>query len=426
MTRHITTRTRIFLTLLSPLALLSVIAGVFFFSGSAENAAKAFLAASKYNYELSFPFFLALISFSLVMVALCYGAASLIAEPLEEVANIMVSLADGKTKLRIGNTLRRDEIGDIARAATSFRQSVYMVQSMLAEKSGEIAAKEKSKAQMKELLTGFSRRSADIIDNLGNTSTWMASTSHMLKNLALETNQNSSTIAGAASQADLSAKNVEAAARTLLRSSGKISHILNTAAERHTAIENAASKAQEPAQQAGSSAARIEHFAEWISDIADQLSAIAMNTTLEALHNKGEAEQSLTAFAGSIKDLADQTRRASQDLGTLGITAKMQTRHALQTLQRIGGAVKRAGDSLSDLSPIVREQELLATRIARNIREVSQGAAEASLKIVAVNDTTAASSTAAHSVLKVADRVSSQSSSMRAEINALMRNLNIV
>ena len=165
----------------------------------------------------------------------------------------------------------------------------------------------------------------------------------------------------------------------------------------------------------GGSIDQITGIVKTIETIASQTNLLALNATIEAAR-AGDAGKGFAVVANEVKHLANQTAKATEEIGTQINAVQSVTRDAVGAIQGIGKTISAITENASAISAAVEEQTLATGEIARNVQQASTGTREVTSSIELVKDGATTTGTAAHEVLVTADDLSKQSDSLASEV----------
>ena len=144
----------------------------------------------------------------------------------------------------------------------------------------------------------------------------------------------------------------------------------------------------------GDSSNEIGEVVKVITSIADQTNLLALNATIEAAR-AGEAGKGFAVVANEVKELANQTARATEDISQKVETIQIDSKESVDAIQKISVVIEKINDISNSIAGAVEEQTATTNEIVRNISEASQGSNEISTNIVGVADAARETSKAA-------------------------------
>ena len=309
-------------------------------------------------------FVVAALLLSLVGAAVSIAWARGISGRLGRLTRALTGLAEGDLRVSVPADDQRDEIG---RAGEALTTAVGQLRDLVAGISGsshEVAAASGRMAQIAGQLTG----SAD----------------------------SASAQAGmAATAADQVSRNIHTVAASSEEMGSSISEISRNAQDAARATGNSvelAAEASDVIAQLGRSSAQISDVVKTITSIAEQTNLLALNATIEAAR-AGDAGKGFAVVATEVKDLAQATARATEDVIGRVHAIESDTRSAIDAIAGITEAISRVDSFQSAIAAAVEEQSATTAETARNVSEAASGSSDIanSLGVVAeAADTTRA------------------------------------
>ncbi|WP_307798595.1 methyl-accepting chemotaxis protein [Actinoplanes flavus] len=246
----------------------------------------------------------------------------------------------------------RDEIGVMAagldRSLDKLRQSMRTI----AEEAGGLAT-------ASDQLAGVSARIADAADDTGRQSTSASAE-------ADEISRNVQTVAAGSEEMGLSIR--------------EISRNTSEAAQIASVAVTEAARATGTIRQLGESSAEIGNVIKLITSIAEQTNLLALNATIEAAR-AGDAGKGFAVVASEVKDLAQETARATEDIHHRVNAIQQDTGGAVEVINRISEVIAQINDFQTTIASAVEEQTATTGEISRSIAEVAAGSSRIAANI---------------------------------------------
>jgi methyl-accepting chemotaxis protein len=324
--------------------------------------------------------------FVTAMITLLNGALyRLIATPVARLTAVMRALACGDNSSEIPAVDRRDEIGEMARAVEVFRRNSIENEQLRAQQERDREQAEEARRKALETMAEtVERETRTAVDRIAERSKAMNQSAGSMAESAVLVNGNAQSVASAAAQALANAQTVASATEQLTASIGEIStQIAQATVVSRTAVEQER-HTQAAIQQLNQAVGEIGAAATLINSIASQTNLLALNATIEAAR-AGEAGKGFAVVAGEVKNLANQTAQATEDI--TGQIARVQagTAAAIGAVEAIGSAIRNM-DQISDgVAAAMEEQSAATQEIARTISETAHAAQEVSIRIAEVS-----------------------------------------
>ena len=182
---------------------------------------------------------------------------------------------------------------------------------------------------------------------------------------------------------------------------------------------NQARRTNEQVSELSKAAARIGDVVELINAIAGQTNLLALNATIEAAR-AGEAGRGFAVVASEVKALAEQTAKATGEIGQQIGGIQSATQESVGAIKEISATIERLSEIASTIAAAVEEQGAATQEISRNVQHASQGTKDVSTNIVEVQRGANETGSASSEVLSAAQALSSDSNRLKAEVSRFL------
>ncbi len=157
---------------------------------------------------------------------------------------------------------------------------------------------------------------------------------------------------------------------------------------------------------------QVRRFAEQIDTIAQRTNLLALNATIEAAR-AGEAGKGFAVVAQEVKNLANQTAKATEEISTQISAVQEETEGAVGAIQKSGTIISEINDISTTIASAVEEQGVSTQEIARNVQQAAQGTQEVNSNITGVTEAANQTGSAATQVLASSGELARQAESLR-------------
>ena len=166
-------------------------------------------------------------------------------------------------------------------------------------------------------------------------------------------------------------------------------------------------------------ASRIGDVVELINTIAGQTNLLALNATIEAAR-AGEAGRGFAVVASEVKALAEQTAKATGQIGQQISGIQSATHDSVTAIREISGTIEKLSEIFSTIAAAVEEQGAATQEIARNVQQAAQGTHEVSSNITDVQRGASDTGSASSQVLLAAQSLSKDSNRLKLEVGKFL------
>ena len=340
--------------------------------------------------------------------------------PIRMMTGTMQALAGGDASVAVPARAYRNEIGAMAAAVQVFKDNLIHARQLESEATeARLAAEAQRKAGLRQMAEAFERAVGGIIGQVSAAATELQATAQIMTATATQTASQSTTVAAAAEQAASNVNTVAAAAEELGTSVQEIGRQVDGSAKLAQGAVAEAGQTGRLVQELSGAVARIGDVVGLISNIAGQTNLLALNATIESAR-AGEAGRGFAVVASEVKALAEQTAKATEEIGGQIARIQASTGEAVAAIGSIAVRIQEINGVATSIAAAVEQQGAATQEIVRNVGQAAAGAGEVTSNIAGVADAADETGKAAGQVLDAATALSRQSEHLTAEVGRFL------
>jgi methyl-accepting chemotaxis protein len=344
-----------------------------------------------------------------------------IARPMRALSVSMEELAGGNFAVVLPGLGRKDELGAVAGAVEKFKVVSEQKSRQEAEakiKQDQIAAQQR-KADMVKLADSFEAAVGEIVETVSSASTELEASAGTLTSTAERAQEVTTKVAAASEEASTNVQSVASATEELSSSVNEISRQVQESARMAGEAVDQARVTNDRVSELSKAAARIGDVVELINTIAGQTNLLALNATIEAAR-AGEAGRGFAVVASEVKALAEQTAKATGEIGQQITGIQAATQESVGAIKEISGTIERLSEIASTIAAAVEEQGAATQEISRNVQQAAHGTQQVSSNITDVQRGASETGSASSQVLSAAQSLSSDSNRLKLEVGKFL------
>ena len=300
-----------------------------------------------------------------LIIALIVGAVALsllvvlfvsrsIVGPLRRTVDVLARLAEGRLDQRL-EVRSRDEMGAMG-------GSLNTALERLAGAMGEIGIN---------------------VETLASSSEELAAVAKTVNESAERSSDQALAASSAAEEISVNISTIAAGSEEIGASISEIARSTSNAADVAAGAVTSTAEAGRIVNQLGASSAEINHVVKLITSIAEQTNLLALNATIEAAR-AGEAGKGFAVVAAEVKDLAQETAQATEDISTRVNAIQADSTAAVTAIEAISDVIQQINDTQTAIAAAVEQQTATTAEMSRNVTEVAVGSADISANVSGV------------------------------------------
>ena len=382
---------------------------------AAQNAADNFSSA------------FAMLAFILLAAVLVGAVVSflLIRDVSAGIASIvkpMQALGQGDLTAEVPHQGEKTEIGAMADTLQVFKEA------LIAKKAADEAAAADAEAKIERgrrvdaITRNFETMIGEIVQTVSSASTQLEAAAGTLSSTATRSQELTTTVASASEEASTNVQSVASATEELSSSVTEISRQVQESARMASDAVGQARSTNDRVSELSKAAARIGDVVELINTIAGQTNLLALNATIEAAR-AGEAGRGFAVVASEVKALAEQTAKATGEIGQQITGIQAATQDSVNAIKEISNTIERLSEISSTIAAAVEEQGAATQEISRNVQQAAQGTHQVSANITDVQRGATETGSASTQVLSAAKELSGDSSRLKVEVSKFLESV---
>ncbi|EFH10133.1 methyl-accepting chemotaxis protein [Pseudoroseomonas cervicalis] len=311
------------------------------------------------------------------------------------------------------------EIAQMAEALAQCRDGLQRADALQAQQEAENQRRLARGEAIEALLRRFDSEASRNLDDVGRAVQLVQGSAQDINQAAEQSSRLVRNVMGAADDASANVQTVAASAEELAASIAEVARqVSESAAVARRAGEDA--RATDGAVQSLSEAARsIGDVVDLITDIAGRTNLLALNATIEAAR-AGDAGKGFAVVASEVKNLANQTARATEQISQQINSMQGETGRAVQAIGSIARTITEMERITTQVAAAAEEQATATQEIGRAVAEAARGTQEVTRNTGAVGEAAQRTGQVAEQLRGAASGMAEQASALRRRIEALL------
>ncbi|WP_407165582.1 methyl-accepting chemotaxis protein [Bradyrhizobium sp. ORS 111] len=331
----------------------------------------------------------------------------------------MQALGRGDLTAVVPHQGEKTEIGTMADTLQVFKEALVAKKAADEAAAADAEAKIERGRRVDAITRNFEQMIGEIVQTVSSASTQLEASAGTLSSTATRSQELTSAVAAASEEASANVQSVASATEELSSSVTEISRQVQESARMASDAVGQARSTNDRVSELSKAAARIGDVVELINTIAGQTNLLALNATIEAAR-AGEAGRGFAVVASEVKALAEQTAKATGEIGQQISGIQAATQESVGAIKEISSTIERLSEISSTIAAAIEEQGAATQEISRNVQQAAQGTQQVSANITDVQHGATETGSASTQVLSAAQSLSGDSSRLRVEVGTFL------
>ena len=346
----------------------------------------------------------------------------IISRPLNTMVNVTGALAEGNLDVDIGNN-RGDEIGKMYQALAVFQANLRRSKELeLEADENRKQAEQDRKSEMRRLADEFDKVVGSIVTRQAELCAQMEQNSSHLAAKAGETVERSVAVSASTQQANANVQAVASATEELSASIREISSQVTSAARLATEANQEVELTSQSVADLQRVLQEVGSVTRLINDIAEQTNLLALNATIEAAR-AGEAGKGFAVVAAEVKDLANQTAKATEEIDRQLTNMENAANRSIGATETVANKVLEITEQTTAMAAATDQQSAATSEIAQNVNEAATGTSHVSKDIETVSGIAQETGDLAASVQAMIVDMNNQNRELQEKANAFINHV---
>ncbi|WP_022721810.1 methyl-accepting chemotaxis protein [Rhodopseudomonas sp. B29] len=381
-----------------------------------DKGANESVATADSTYRAAFWMVLGILGFAILFaVVASYMVISDIANGIASIITPMQQLAKGELAAEVPHRGETTEIGAMANELQIFKEALIAKRDADAAAAREAEEKIARGQRVDAATRQFESAIGEIVQTVSSASTELEASASTLSSTAEHAQELTTSVAAASEEASTNVQSVASATEEMSSSITEISRQVQESSRIASEAVEQARKTNDSVGELSQAAARIGDVVELINTIAGQTNLLALNATIEAAR-AGEAGRGFAVVAAEVKALAEQTAKATGEIGQHISGIQSATNVSVSAIEAIGHTIGRMSEIASTIASAVEEQGAATQEISRNVQMAARGTQQVSSSITDVQRGATETGSASSQVLSAAQSLSQDSTKLKIEV----------
>jgi len=375
------------------------------------------------NYASAFMMVAAILGAAIIIgVGVSFYLVRDVSRGIASIVAPMQALGNGDLTAQVPHRGETTEIGAMADTLQVFKEA------LIAKKAADEAAALDADAKIERgrrvdgITRDFESMIGEIVETVSSASTQLETSAGTLTATAERSRELTTAVAAASEEASTNVQSVASATEEMASSVNEISRQVQESARIANEAVEQARATNDRVGELSKAAARIGDVVELINTIAGQTNLLALNATIEAAR-AGESGRGFAVVASEVKALAEQTAKATGEIGQQVSGIQAATQESVNAIKEISGTIEKLSEISSAIAAAVEEQGAATQEISRNVQQAAHGTQQVSSNITDVQRSASETGSASSLVLSAAKSLSGDSNRLKREVGKFLNSV---
>ncbi len=324
-------------------------------------------------------------------------------------------LAAGDISASFDVARQSDELGEVARSFVGFRDNVREQKELQIQMDDEAAKREKRTRYIDDLISSFDCGVQNVLAKVDDNTSILGNSATELTDVATTTQQQASNATHASEEASNNVHSIAAATEELSSSVGEIHRQVDEAQSFISKASHMADNTTTKVQSLDLAVQSIGKVMTLIQDIAEQTNLLALNATIEAAR-AGEMGKGFAVVASEVKELANQTSKATEEIDRQISEVQSSTNEAVSAIEEIAEIMTKVDEFTAGIAASVNQQGQATNEISSNAQLAAGGTQGVTDNMSTVTQAVDQTSQSANDVQQASGELTDHVGNLRQEI----------